>query len=68
MMSIALKRGDPKMIISASALRKLRRKQRNEELAKEARFWRKERSMFELGYTKPVNQQAARDLSHKRRK
>ena len=51
--------------LSAKALRKLRRKADNEALAKEARFWRKEQSALQLGHNKPVNRQAAKDLSHK---
>jgi hypothetical protein len=37
----------------------------NEELAKVARFWRKEKSAIQLGYDRPVNRQAVKDLSFK---
>ena len=43
--------------------RKLRRRRDNERLAEEARFWRKSQSAIQLGHTKPVNRQAAKDLS-----
>lgn len=51
--------------LSAKALRKRRRKEDTERLAKEARFWRKKQSAIQLGYNKPVNRQAAKDLSRK---
>ena len=43
--------------------RRLRRKEDNERLAKESRFWKNARSAIQLGYNKPVNRQAAKDLN-----
>lgn len=46
------------------ALRKLRRRLESDAYAKEARFWRKLKSADRLGYDKPVNRLAARELTH----
>ncbi len=47
--------------------RRLRRKEDNERLAKESRFWRNAQSAIQLGHNKPVNRQAAKDLSYRKR-
>jgi DNA-binding FadR family transcriptional regulator len=54
--------------LSPKAKRKLARKIRNEVLAKEARFWRNAPSAERLGYSRPVNRQAAKELSFGARK
>jgi DNA-binding FadR family transcriptional regulator len=50
---------------SAKSLRKLRRRIENEAYAKDARFWRNPRSAERIGYTRPIDRQAAKELSHK---
>jgi hypothetical protein len=44
------------------ALRKLKRRIADEELARYAKFWNRPRSAEQLGHDKPVNRQAANDL------
>ena len=44
------------------ALRKLKRRIANEELAKQAEFWNRPRTAEHLGHDKPVDRQAAKDL------
>jgi hypothetical protein len=53
---------------SSKALRKLKRRAENDAYAKEARFWEKPKTALRLGYDRPVNRQAAKDLSAKRRR
>jgi hypothetical protein len=47
---------------SRKALRKRMRRLENDRLAREAKFWNTPRSAEQLGYTKPVNSQAAKEL------
>jgi hypothetical protein len=54
--------------LSPKAMRKLRRRVENDAYAKDARFWLNLKSADRMGYKKPVNRQAAKELSHKRRK
>jgi hypothetical protein len=51
--------------LSAKGKRKLRRKAENEFYAKDARFWHNPKSADRMGYDRPVNTQATRDLSNK---
>jgi len=52
--------------LTAKAARKLRRRASNDRLARDAKFWAKPRSAEQMGYTKPVNKQAAKELSGRR--
>jgi hypothetical protein len=47
---------------SRKALRKRVRRIENDRLAAEAKFWNAPRSAEQLGYTRPVNSQAAKEL------
>ena len=44
------------------AIRKLKHRMANEQLAKATRFWSRPRTAEQLGHDKPVNRQAAEDL------
>jgi hypothetical protein len=55
-----------KQPLCRKALRKLRRKAENDAHAKDARFWLNIKSADRMGYKKPVDRQAAKELSHKR--
>ena len=51
---------------SPKALRKLRRRVENDAYAKEARFWEKPKTALRMGYDKPIDRQASKELSHKK--
>jgi hypothetical protein len=53
---------DDKSELTPGALRKLKRRIANEELAKQTKFWSHPRSAEQLDYKKPVNKQAVLDL------
>jgi hypothetical protein len=50
--------------LGTKAARKLRRRVENEGLATQAGFWNTPRSADQKGYTRPVDRQAAKELSH----
>jgi hypothetical protein len=52
--------------ISERALRKRRRRAENDDLAKEARFWKGPKTALRMGYERPVNRLAAKDLESPR--
>jgi hypothetical protein len=53
---------------SKRALRKQRRRVENDAYARAARFWLRPKSADRMGYDKPINRQAAKDIaSHGRR-
>jgi hypothetical protein len=54
--------------LTPKAIRKLRRRIENDVYAKEARFWANPKTAVRMGYDKPVNRQAARELVHKPRR
>jgi hypothetical protein len=45
-----------------------RRRAEERALAKDARFWGDLRTADRMGYTKPIDRQAAKELSHKKKK
>ena len=51
---------------SPKALRKLRRRVENDAYAKEARFWEKPKTALRMGYDKPIDRQAVKDLRARR--
>jgi len=51
---------------SPKASRKMRRRVDNDAYAREARFWEKPKTPLRMGYDKPVNRQAAKDLTARR--
>jgi len=53
---------DDKSELTPKALRKLKRRIANEQLAKQAKLWSRPRSAEQLDHKKPVNRQAAMDL------
>jgi hypothetical protein len=53
--------------LTTKSMRKRRRRIENDAYAKGARFWRNLKSADRLDYHRPVNKQAARNLSHKDR-
>jgi hypothetical protein len=52
--------------LSPKALRKLRRRAENNSYGKDARFWSNFKSADRMGYKKPVNRQASKEISYKR--
>lgn len=48
--------------LSKRAKRKKRRRIEAESYAKDARFWRNQKSADRLGYNRPVDKQASKDL------
>jgi len=53
--------------LSPRALRKIRRRQEAEAYAATARFWRNTKSADRMLHDKPINRQAAQELSQKRK-
>jgi hypothetical protein len=51
-----------KVQLSAKALRKRRRKAESDAYAKDARFWRNQKSADRLGFTHPIDRQAAKEI------
>lgn len=58
----------PSMTLSERAARRRQRRRDNDELAKSAKYWRKPGSAERLGHTRPVDRDAARALSHRKKK
>ena len=52
----------------SKALRKSRRRRENDAYAEVARFWTNPKTALRMGYEKPADRQAAKDINHKPRR